>query len=204
MNNRTFRNILIILGIIILLLIVAYFLFMFKFPGAVIPQPVKTPVVTSTNNNLQNSAPPAAAPATPAKNPSAPPASSDTITQNNLVKIAESFAARLGSYSNQANFDNIKELKLYMTASMQSWADKYIAANQKAAYSGIYQGVTTQAISAEIANFDNAKGRADIIVHTQKVSVNGTSSPVTTQQDITITFVKQNNNWLVDNAVWKK
>ena len=87
---------------------------------------------------------------------------------------------------------------------MQSWADKYIATNRQADYSGVYQGVTTHAISSETIDFDNAKGKADFLVHTQRVTQNNDVKPVVTYQDITITFIKQNNNWLVDNAVWKK
>ena len=189
--------------IILLLLIVAYFLFMYKFPGsAVIPIANKPTAAVTTNNIGQNSTVAPTTP-TPAK-PSVPPASNDTITKTNLVKIAESFAERLGSYSNQSNFSNISDLKLLMTPSMQSWADKYIVANQSGAYSGVYQGVTTQAITAAIIDFDDAKGQADILVHTQKATQTGSSSPVVTYQDITITFVKQKNIWLVDNAVWKK
>jgi hypothetical protein len=203
MNKRKIEIIILSLLIVLLLAIVIYFLWLYKFPGMGNNQVIQKPVANNTiapNNNL--TATPAAA--TPAKPANVPPASGETITKTNLVKVAESFAERLGSYSNQANFSNISDLKLYMTSSMKSWADKYIAANKKAAYSGFYQGVTTQAVSSEVKNFDDAQGQADILVHTQKVSVNGTSSPVTVYQDITITFVKQNNVWLVDNAVWKK
>jgi hypothetical protein len=205
MNKRTIRIIIISVIVILLLLVVAYFLFMYKFPGSVIQNVINNPKTTQTvNTNLPNQTTATTTPATPAKQANAKPASSETITQTNLVKIADSFAERLGSYSNQSNFSNLSDLKVLMTASMQAWADKYIATNQKAAYSGVYQGVTTHAISAETKDFDNTNGSADIIVHTQKVAQNGTNSPVVAYQDITITFVKQGNNWLVDNAVWKK
>ncbi|HTX86922.1 MAG TPA: hypothetical protein VMC41_02575 [Candidatus Nanoarchaeia archaeon] len=203
MNKRTLRTIIIIAIIILLLLIIAFFLFMYKFPGAAIPKSVNQ-TAGQTVNNQKTLVTASTTPAVPAKQTKAAPASNDTITQTNLVKIAESFAERLGSYSNQSNFSNITELKLYMTPSMRAWADSYIAANQKAAYSGVYQGVTTHAISAETQDFDNTKGQADILVHTQKVSQTGTAGPVISYQDIVVTFVKQGNNWLVDNAVWKK
>ncbi|MDD4901711.1 MAG: hypothetical protein PHE24_01090 [Patescibacteria group bacterium] len=204
MNKRTIRTIILIAVIILLLLIIAYFLWMFKFPGSVIPKAVSKATTSPITNTIgQNSTIAATTPVTPVK-PSVPPASSETITQANLVKIADSFAERLGSYSNQSNFSNINDLKLLMTASMQSWADKYIAANQKAAYSGVYQGVTTRAISTETIDFNDAKGQADFLVHTQKVAQTGADKPVVTYQDISIAFVKQNNIWLVDNAVWKK
>jgi hypothetical protein len=203
MNKQTQRTIIITIIIILLLLAVVYFLFMYKFPGTVIP-PVKKPVSeqsTTTNQSLPGST--TSPTGIPVKT-NVPPASSAAITQDNLVKKAESFAARLGSCSNQSNFDNVSDLKIMMTASMRSWADKYIADNQKKPYSGVYQGVTTQAVTSKVLDFDDAKGKADILVGTQKVSVTGTSSPVTTNQDITITLVKQNGNWLVDNAVWAK
>jgi flagellar basal body-associated protein FliL len=201
MNRKTIRTILLIIIIALLLAIVAYFLLMIKPSGNTAPKtsvpPAKQAVVNNQNLNYATTTP-----AIVKKN--VPPASSDVIAQSNLEGEARSFAERLGSYSNQSDFANIKDLKLQMTASMQTWADKYIAANEKAAYSGHYQGVTTHAISDEVKNFNAAAGQAEILVHTQKISTNATSSPVTTYQDITITFVKQNNNWLVDNAVWKK
>ena len=189
--------------IALILAIVAYFLLMLKPSGSTAP---KTNVSQTSanqaalNNQAANSV--ATVPVVVKKN--VPPASSDTIAQTTLESEAKSFAERLGSYSNQSNFANITDLKLQMTTSMQAWADKYISTNQQAAYSGHYQGVTTHAISDEVKNFNATAGQAEILVHTQKISTNATSSPVTTYQDITITFVKQNNNWLVDNAAWAK
>jgi hypothetical protein len=203
MNKQNQRTIIITIIIILLLLAVVYFLFMYKFPGSIIPS-VKKPVSeqsTTTNQSLPDSA---TSPEGIVVNPSAPPATSEVINQDNLVKTAKSFAERLGSYSNQSNFDNVNDLKILMTVSMRAWADKYVADNQKKPYSGVYQGVTTQAVTSKTIDFDAAKGKADILIGTQKVSVTGTSSPILTNQDITITFVKQNGNWLVDNAVWAK
>jgi hypothetical protein len=204
MDKRKIQIIVLVVLIALLLAIAIYFLLFFKAPVIVNKQTVNKPVAgqnTVVPNNNSNTA---ATPETPTPKINVPPASSETIAKTNLVKVAESFAERLGSYSNQANFSNISDLKLYMTASMKTWADKYVAANKKSGYSGRYQGVTTKAISTEVKNYDDASGQADILIHTQKVSVNGTSSPVTAYQDITISFVKQNNTWLVDNAVWKK
>jgi hypothetical protein len=196
-KKRTIVITLLIIIIILLLAGIIYFLFMLKFPVATVPPPQTN---TSTNNL------PVKATTTKQSTPipNAQPATSEEQNKFNLEKIADAFAERLGSYSNQANFSNISDLKVYMTASMQAWADKYIATNQKNPYSGVYQGVTTRAISTEIKDYNDTVGKADILVHTQKLSVNGTSNPVTTNQDITITFVKQNSKWLVDNAVWKK
>jgi len=203
MDKRKIQIIILALLIVLLLAIVIYFLWFTKFPQAGNNKIANQPT-TGQNTVVNKNLTPATTPEASAPKVNVPPASSETIAKTNLVKVAESFAERLGSYSNQANFSNISDLKLYMTASMKNWADKYVAANKKSGYSGVYQGVTTQAVSTEVKKFDDANGQADILIHTQKVSVKGTSSPVTAYQDITITFVKQNNTWLVDNAVWKK
>jgi|WetSurMetagenome_2_1015567.scaffolds.fasta_scaffold15405_5 hypothetical protein len=196
-KKRTIVITILIFIIILLLAGIIYFLFMLKSPATVPSAVVNTPA----NNNLSAAATTTVKQSTPI--PNAKPATTEEQNKFYLEKVADAFAERLGSYSNQANFSNISDLKVYMTASMQSWADKYIATNQKNPYSGVYQGVTTRAISTEIKDYNDTAGKADILVHTQKLSVNGTSNPVTTNQDITITFVKQNSKWLVDNAKWK-
>jgi hypothetical protein len=205
MNKRTTRTIIITLIIILLLLLLGYLLLMLKTPAKpVIKNPAVSTSTPAVNKGLPSSSVATNTPATPPQQVKTPPPSDDAITQTNLEKIARSFAERLGSYSNQSNFSNISDLEIQMTKSMQSWAESYIAANEKAVYSGVYQGVSTQAISDKVLDFDNNKGQADVLVQTQRVTQNGASSPVTIQQDITITFVKQNGVWLVDNAVWKK
>jgi hypothetical protein len=185
---------------ILLLAGIIYFLLFFKSPGSAVPA---SPANQPAGNNLPAAAMPPAQPATTA-NPSAPPATKDQINQFNLTKVAAAFAERLGSYSNQSDYSNITDLKIFMTASMQQWADGFAAKAQKNNYSGIYQGVTTRAIAVETQNYSDAAGKADILVRTQKAESSGTMDNVTTYyQDILITFIKENDQWLVDNAKWQ-
>jgi len=196
-----------LVGVVWLALII-YFFFFFKFPGSVIPVPVKAPVAETTTNN-QPSLPAVMTPIVkqaeiPATT-TVPPATNAEVTQSYLTKVASSFAERLGSYSNQDNYANIMDLKIQMTASMQKWADSYIAAAKKAnPYSGVYQGLTTHAITSEIKNFDNAKGTADILVQTQKVVSNeAATSTAAYTEDLLVSFVKENVQWLVNNIKWQ-
>jgi hypothetical protein len=207
MNKKTTRIILLTLLIALLLAIIFYFLFIFKFPGSTNPKPIiqAAPAKQAVINN--NSVTPAVkAPTVVAAKVAVAPASSDEIAKSSLEKVAMAFAERFGSYSNQVQppFANMIDAKLQMTPSFQAWTDKYIAVNTQAAYSGIYHGVTTHAISDKILDFDNTKGLSDIVVTTQKTTYDATSTPAISYQDITLTFTKKNGNWLVDNAVWKK
>ena len=207
MNKRTIRIIILSLIVLLLLAGILYFFFFFKFPGSEMPAPVKNPAVKTTDNqaNLPASSTPPVKQAEIPANPTAKPASDEDVARLTLVKMANSFAERLGSYSNQENYANIITLKILMTVSMQKWADNYVAAAMKSnPYPGYYQGLTTHAVTSEVKNFDNAKGAASILVHAQKVQSTATSTDNTSyNEDLLVSFVKENGQWKVDNAKWQ-
>jgi hypothetical protein len=207
MNKRTITIIILSLIAVLLLAGIIYFLFMFRPSGNVAPinQPVSQTTDTGQKNQLSTTPTSMTKQAVVAQETVAQPASSEEVIRYTLVKIASSFAERLGSYSNQSNYGNITDLKNFMSVSMQSWADKYIANAQKTAnYTGIYQGVTTRTVTTEVKSFNFTGGTADIIVHTQKTESSGDVSNASTYyQDILISFIKEGGQWKVDNAKWQ-
>ena len=187
--------------VLLLLLGIIYFLFFFNLQGKAVPQPAPKQA-TSTVNTLPATTTPVAVQTAIKPNPNAPAATSDDVQKTNLQKEAASFAERLGSYSNQSDYGNITDLKVEMTASMQKWADAFAAAAEKNNDPSTYQGVTTIAVSEEIKDYSDVQGKADFLVHTQKIDSAADGTTATYNQDILITFVKQNGHWLVDNAKW--
>jgi len=127
------------------------------------------------------------------------------INAGDVAKIAEAFAERLGSYSNQSNYANFEDLNIFMTASMREWAVSYVD-KMKAdnPYNGGYYGITTKAISTKTVSFDDDKGEAEIIVSTQRREVSLENSENTFNQDLRLVFLKDKNQWLVDGAYWLK
>lgn len=207
MNKRTITIIILSIVVILLLAGIFYFFFFFKFPGSIIPKVIKTPVaqteVTKESEFPVTSTPIIKQAETP-KTTTAKPATSEEVEKLTLVKIASSFAERLGSYSNQDNYANVTNLKILMTLSMQKWADSYVASAKKAnPDTNIYHGLTTHAMTTEVKNFDSVKGSADILVHTQKIvsdEAAADSAPYT--EDLMVTFIKEGAQWKVDNAKW--
>jgi hypothetical protein len=161
------------------------------------------PETTATNQNKRvisdqpnNQIPPA----------SQPVAQSQSVSEDDLMRIAASFAERFGSYSNQSNFSNISDLKLFMSANMQTWADNYVnLQKQKNSATNIYYGITTKAVSEEVINYDDDLGQAKILVQTRRreaiSSTNNTNNVF--DQNITILFTKDRGAWKVDSAVWQ-
>lgn len=123
------------------------------------------------------------------------------ITKEDLQKMASSFAERFGSYSNHSNYGNIEDLKVFMTRSMQSWADNFIEENKKE-YSDIYYGLTTKAVTSEIQS--STDNKVLVLVKTQRKESTGTmSNSAVYYQNIIIEFVKESGAWKVNRATWQ-
>ncbi len=127
------------------------------------------------------------------------------IDQRDLERIAASFVERFGSYSNQSNYRNLTDLKIYMSARMKNWADNYIkTARAKGGVSDIYYGITTKSMAQEVKLFDDDLGKAEILVKTQRREAMGTTANASTfYQNILVNFVKEKGMWKVDNAYWQ-
>jgi hypothetical protein len=208
MNKRIWGIIIVAAGILIIAGI-AYFLFFAA-------QPLTT-TISDTIGDLGKRAGPAVEepkgelPAEPLKeeitkivyeeNKTAPA----KITETDLKRIASTFAERFGSYSNQSNFGNINELKVFMSPSMQSWANGYVDEMRiQSGDSSLYYGITTKSVYQEVMEFDEDTGEAKILVKTQRRESTGTTKNSSTfNQDITISFKKLGQAWRVDSASWQ-
>ena len=118
--------------------------------------------------------------------------------------LALPFAERFGSYSNQANYANLEDLLPFMTETMQIWAKEKIAVASAGEIPTLYKGVTTRALSQLVISLDEKKGVASVKVSTQWKELIGTSTNFKVyNQDLLITFAKDDTAWLVDSAVWQ-
>ena len=126
------------------------------------------------------------------------------LNSNDVAETAKLFAERLGSFSNQSDYGNVTDLKIFMTASMRDWADKYVADLKAQPYSGVYYGITTHTLTTKVLSYDDKGGKAKVEVITERQETNADKLGTAYSQKMTLDLVKSNNNWLVDNAVWAK
>ena len=125
--------------------------------------------------------------------------------ETELKKIAQSFVERFGSYSNQSNYENAEDLKIFMTPKMQDWADDYVAnLRQQGKDNAAYYGITSVAISGEVNQFDDKAGAVEILVTTQRREMAGTSEAKVFSQNILIVFEKIKGEWKASSATWQK
>lgn len=126
-------------------------------------------------------------------------------TGDDLGQQAMSFAARFGSFSNQSNYGNFTDLDIMMTDNMKTWAKEYVSGLKSQKSSSAYYGMVTQALTYEVKKFDDNAGQAEITVGTQRrestEKINGGESYI---QNLDLSLVKVNGDWLFDKAYWQK
>ncbi|MCK5416184.1 hypothetical protein KAI92_02030 [Candidatus Parcubacteria bacterium] len=128
------------------------------------------------------------------------------MSERDVVQIAISFAERFGSYSNQANYDNITSLETFMSDRMRKWARNYVDEQRaKNIDTSVYYGVITKAISTDVRKFDDNIGYASILISTRRkealVTKNNTDKAYS--QSILINLIKDGKMWKIDEAYWK-
>ncbi|PIS42231.1 MAG: hypothetical protein COT24_04615 [Candidatus Kerfeldbacteria bacterium CG08_land_8_20_14_0_20_40_16] len=127
-----------------------------------------------------------------------------TTLESSLKTTASNFTERFGSYSNDSDYENISKLMIYMSESMQKWADHYIKEQQAASLPDAeYYGITTKALSTKTISLDEDKGTAEFTVSTQRRETAGSQEAKVFYQDVTIKFIKESGSWKVNEALWQ-
>ncbi len=126
-----------------------------------------------------------------------------TEEQVAMVRLANLFTERFGSYSSEAEFQNIIDLKKFMTTKMQSWADTYVTTHKKTLNSqSTFISITTKVLSTTVNSFSDKK--AEVRSTTSRVEEGENTNDVRAyNQDIVLQLVKQGNDWKVDSAFWQ-
>jgi hypothetical protein len=137
----------------------------------------------------------------PTKTPPPPPKADPGTGPRQLAK---SFAERYGSFSNQADYENIVDLYPFMSAAMLARSEGFVAAESQKPPAQTYFGITTRSINVELAAFDDAGGSATATVKTQRQEFKtATGKPDVYYQDASVELIKEDGVWKVDALTWQ-
>ncbi len=201
MNRRIWGVIIIIIALAIIAGII-YIIFFYKFSGPA-EQAASQPVVEEPANTIKPAVEQTDKPATTVQSIS--PLKKSEVRSDDLARMASAFAERFGSFSNQSDYGNIRDLQIFMTNTMKIWAENYINdARSRKTQTTIYYGIVTKAISNEVRQFDSDVGQAEILVKTQRRESAGIGGNSTTfYQDIIIKYVREQGVWRVNGVDWQ-
>lgn len=123
--------------------------------------------------------------------------------ENDFKKVASSFAERFGSYSSHSGFDNITDLKSFMSQDMREWANNFIEEKiEDKTQNNDYYGISTRAVVTEVSELDKSRGEAMVTVETQRTEKKDDAEKVF-NQTIEVSFVQNGNEWKVNRSEWK-
>lgn len=129
--------------------------------------------------------------------PAVPPKDPDKQAAESLARF---FVERIGSYSNQSNFQNLTDVESFMTARVRTWAAglKKVASGETG-----YLGTTTKVLTVDLIDW-RPRESAVIRTGTQRKESAESGSGRLYYQDAEVHLVFQNNAWLVDGIYWKE
>jgi len=115
-------------------------------------------------------------------------------------QVAELFAERYGSYSNQGNYQNLRDLLPIMTAEYRSRTEAFLA-SASSEPGEPYEGVTSVRISTETRSMDDDE--AVIAVSLQQQKSVGTAAPTIAYRTLRMELERVGDRWLVADARWE-
>lgn len=123
------------------------------------------------------------------------------VTSADVLSLSKTFVTRFGSYSNEANFANLKDVlpltSTSFSAELQNIIDTSVPPEE-------YYGVTTSIVTVKVVEKDETAGTASTIITTQREEAVGSLQNVSVKyQDIVLTFVREESVWKVDSATWQ-
>ncbi len=127
----------------------------------------------------------------------------EVVIEENLSiqRLSNIFAERFGSYTSVSEYVNTMGLKEYMTDSMKTWADNYVATQKELPSTDKYYSVVTKVLNTKILTQDDVNAKIELL--TQRVE-SGDDFEVdnTFSQIMTLELKKISDDWLVNKATW--
>ena len=115
--------------------------------------------------------------------------------QTELKNRVKFFVAMLGSYSSDAQFQNIIDLKPMMTNSMRAWADGLVARNLSNLENQNEQ-ITTQVFKTEVLSYTGSWARVKAFTRREE-------EEKIYNQEAEVELVKTGGEWLINSVEWK-
>lgn len=118
------------------------------------------------------------------------------------LQMAELFAERYGSYSNQGNYQNLRDLLPVMTVSYRSETEDFLDSISAAPPAEIYEGYTSVKVASEERAFDDNAGTARYDISLQQVKVVGAGEPEVLYPVLRVSLKKIGENWKIAGSEW--
>ncbi|MDO8668712.1 MAG: hypothetical protein Q7K65_00270 [Candidatus Buchananbacteria bacterium] len=117
-----------------------------------------------------------------------------------LESLTSSFAERFASYSSDAKFKNLEDLKILSTSKMQSSIDSFIATSRIGTNG--FEAQEAKALNNQLIYLSADK--AMVLISLQLSKFQGEQAePIIDYSKVQLSVLKTGDDWKVDEAVWQ-
>ncbi|WKZ28954.1 MAG: hypothetical protein QY323_05520 [Patescibacteria group bacterium] len=134
------------------------------------------------------------------QNPLAP-AVTEPVGRTAAAQMGELFAERYGSYSNQGDYQNVRDLLPVMTAKYRAQTEAMLE-DVEPQREQTFEGVTSVKISSEVRSYNEAAGTAVVAVTLQQEKVSGVTTTVG-YRTLRMELKREGQDWRVDASRWE-
>lgn len=202
--NRSTKILLFISGIIILLLVIAVFVYPFlttpEAEDIVLPPAVESPSTLTplppNNQDTTTNLPSAVEPF-----PGDTTQGTEANQRADIERITRLVLERFGSYSNFSNFQNIISIRSFLTDSMNNYAQSLIN-EQSSERTADYYGVTSRVLGVTINEFVSESRATATVILQEEVQDGLDADIVKRTRDARVNLVYRNGTWLVDGVFY--
>lgn len=184
----------IILAVLVILVFIGLVVW-WKWPvtqqGQVVSTSTASNITTSTNR------------ATSTESTTVDPTNVPVVKETSPSTVARTFVERLGSYSTEADAENIEDILPMATASFQNEL-RALVREARETTDGVYYGVSTIVITSPKTVSASATQTVLSMTTQREETMDTPENTVVSYQAITITLVKSGTTWLVDDYSWSE
>lgn len=137
------------------------------------------------------------------EDPEIPQVDPEDIPEQNEVSattIGRIFVERFGSYSSEADYENIDDVMAISTDALQSRLERLAEDARREQGSGYY-GVSTRIITVKTES--TSESAAQFLITTQREeAIDAPGNTSVRYQDIRVKLVKEGDEWLINDFTW--
>ena len=154
--------------------------------------------IENVNNNVNSGG--ISTPITQLPGPSPERVEDDNSYPLGLKQLALSYAERFASYSTDANFKNLEDLKSLSTNNMIDFIDDFITSSD--VNGDFFEATEAKALNSKLSYLTDSRATVDVSLQLVKFFGDKSSSTID-YGNMELECVKVGDEWRVDEANWK-
>lgn len=132
--------------------------------------------------------------------PTAPTASASP--RDTALRLARLFVERYGSFSENNDYENVKNLLSLMTTRFRQESEKIIADAEAPDPNAEFYGITTKVLTIAMGDYVEDK-KAVVQLQTQRTETDGAADSTVFTQPVRVSLVSVDGVWKVDSVTWE-